>query len=99
MSHTRGYDGIAVTAYLLVSVLCTVICSAGIAFAQDSAPHPGYFKLDQGQHYSLCREFDANLKLFPQLNQQTMEWPIDPKFKDFRKPVWQKIDALQNMDV
>jgi hypothetical protein len=99
MSYTRGYDGITLTAYLLVSVLCAVICSAGIASAQNDMSHPGYFKLDRGQRYSLCREFDANLKLFPQLNQQTMEWPIDPKFKDFRKPVWQKINALQNMDV
>jgi hypothetical protein len=64
-----------------------------------SAAFAGTFTLIEGKKYELCREYAKNLAAFPDLTDQTYEWPLNPKLLDFKKPRWKTIDVREHMDI
>jgi hypothetical protein len=59
----------------------------------------GTFALATGEQYALCRLYQKNLDTLPRATMQTHEWPVDPKLKDFSKPLWKRIDARKHLDI
>jgi hypothetical protein len=57
------------------------------------------WKLESRGHFGLCREYDENLRSFPELRDMTTEWPLARHFKNFSKPKWQQVAPVEHIDV
>jgi hypothetical protein len=82
------------TSWLRVVTVATV----GFPLIIGSAA-AGTYKLVKGQRLALCREYDSNLKSFPELTATTTEWPLNPRFKNFSQLHWAPVNATKNMEV
>jgi hypothetical protein len=77
---------------MVVAALTALLLESSPAFA-------GKFTLFEGKQYELCRAYAKNLAAFPNLSDETYEWPLDPKLRDFTKPRWEALDVEQHIDI
>ena len=85
---------------LVVTIVSILIITAGFATpSMFGGAIARTLKLESGERYALCREYDANLRSFPKLTDTTTEWPLNPSFRNFAKPDWQRVDPAQHIDV
>jgi hypothetical protein len=71
--------------------------TAAILLAGDACA--GSFKLKHGNQFELCRESDAYIQSSPDLGVATTDWPLDTSLKDVKKPRWEPVDAMRNIDI
>jgi hypothetical protein len=63
------------------------------------AAEAGRYVLEEGGRYELCREFAAALAEARSFAPDTWEWPVSPRFPDFRKPRWEVLDPVKERDL
>lgn len=68
-----------------------------ILLVAEGTAEAGNYTLTYGKQFEVCRAFAENLASFGDLPQGLFEWPINPKFKKFRKPEWKPLDPKQHL--
>lgn len=66
-------------------------------FLAVSSAAAGRLELYDGHQFAVCRDYDAQLQSLGELP-PAFEWPLNPEFKQFRKPTWQPLDPRQHLD-
>lgn len=59
----------------------------------------GDYVLAVGKGIEVCEAYLKNLNSFPDDPPMVCERKVNPKFPQFRKPVWQPLDALEHLDL
>lgn len=72
-----------------IATVATFLLSAGSVLA-------GQYELVKGKGVEVCEAYQKNLNSFSPTEPMRCERPVNPKFKDFQKPKWERIDGLAN---
>lgn len=59
----------------------------------------GDYVMVVGKGFEVCEAYFKNLNSFPSHPPMVCERPLNHKFTEFSKPVWQPVDILQNFDL
>lgn len=83
---------------LIGAMVCLAVSSTAVLVLGTPADAlAGRLELYDGQQLAVCRDYDEQLKSLGDL-QPAFEWPLNPEFKQFRKPTWQPLDPRQHLD-
>jgi len=78
--------------FLRIFFLLIFICPV-LSFA-------GEYVLIEGKDREVCRAYEKNLNSFKHLkNAMVCERKLNPKFPDFKKPEWEKLDVWENREL
>jgi len=76
------------------------IVFVGTSFSFSEAVQAGRYELIKGKGVEVCEAYKKNLESFPDpYPTMACERKINPEFKDFEKPVWEKVDLEQHREL
>lgn len=70
-----------------------------ILFLLPVSVFAGEYVLVKGKGVEVCEAYKKNLESFNEPEPMVCERKINPEFKDFEKPVWEKIDLEKNREL
>lgn len=64
-----------------------------------SSAYGGQYRLIKGEGIKVCEAYAENLNSFEKRFPMWCERELNPAMKDFRKPLWEKMDVREHMDL
>lgn len=76
-----------------------IIVFVGTSYAFSIVARAGRYELIEGKGVEVCEQYKKNLESFNEPGPMACERKISPEFKDFEKPVWEKVDLEQHREL
>src|SRR6266568_1298472 len=79
--------------------LCANVATATLLLLAVPVAHGGRYELVKGKGVEVCEVYATNLNSFQPSEPMLCDRPVSPRFKDLRKPKWERLDFDRNLEL
>ena len=79
--------------------LCANAATSTLLLLAVPVAHGGRYELVKGKGVEVCEAYARNLNSFHPSEPMLCDRPVSPRFKDLRKPKWERLDFDRNLEL